>query len=590
FKPEVVAPGYQIRSSGLNGQYFNLTGTSMATPHVAGALLLLKEAFPDLTGTQLKYALYNSAVDLGSPGEDNVYGQGIINVKAAFDTLVAQGNVPQVISDANDAAIIELNGLAELLCDSIVQPQVIIGNEGDNPITSLWIHWEDQNGSADSIFWSGNMAIGATDTIDLPTQILSPGVYSWSYDLRQVNGGEDYRFLNNRRLINFIISADQKPDILPVPNVCQGNEALLISADGRDLYWYEDAFSGTPIAEGTTYLSPALQQSRTYYAAAIQAFSGGKSDNTSDQGNYNESGANLWFDASRDFLLQSVLVYSTADGIRTFELRDKSGNVLASKDIFLNFGPRRIQLDFEVPARDSLWLGVTVPVGSPQLFTSTDNVSYPYEVPQVLQVIGSSLGQNQYPYCYDWEIEYAGCQVPISVKVVSGQNEASFTSQPELVYLANGGTVQFNESSFGATAWQWHFGDGDTSTLANPTHSYSAPGWYTVYLQTVGADNCSAVTQDSIRVVDWALSNELEPNWKIAIFPNPSFGELLVELQQQQAKSVQWSLVDIQGRNLQSGSWEPSVREAHRLDLSELPTGIYLLRLSDGEQVYLERV
>ncbi|MEL6650759.1 MAG: S8 family serine peptidase, partial [Bacteroidota bacterium] len=143
FKPEVVAPGYLIRSSGLNGQYFNLTGTSMATPHVAGALLLLKEAFPDLTGTQLKYALYNSAVDLGNPGEDNVYGQGIINVKAAFDTLVAQGNVPQVISDANDATLVEVNGLAELLCDSIVQPQVIIGNEGNNPISSLWIHWED---------------------------------------------------------------------------------------------------------------------------------------------------------------------------------------------------------------------------------------------------------------------------------------------------------------------------------------------------------------------------------------------------------------------------------------------------------------
>ncbi|RMD69857.1 MAG: hypothetical protein D6818_09860, partial [Bacteroidetes bacterium] len=67
-KPEVSAPGVQVRSC-VGGGYDYYSGTSMASPHVAGAILLLKEAFPYLTGYDLKMALYQSATDLGAPGE-----------------------------------------------------------------------------------------------------------------------------------------------------------------------------------------------------------------------------------------------------------------------------------------------------------------------------------------------------------------------------------------------------------------------------------------------------------------------------------------------------------------------------------------
>jgi hypothetical protein len=51
---------------------------------VAGALLLLAEAFPNASAYDLKYALYMTAIDLGEPGEDNIYGRGLIDVEAAF--------------------------------------------------------------------------------------------------------------------------------------------------------------------------------------------------------------------------------------------------------------------------------------------------------------------------------------------------------------------------------------------------------------------------------------------------------------------------------------------------------------------------
>jgi len=85
-KPEASAPGVSVRSS-IPGGYGLKSGTSMAAPHVAGAIALLRSIYPNKTGTELKYALLNTAVDLGNPGEDNTYGMGLIDVYAAFFSI-----------------------------------------------------------------------------------------------------------------------------------------------------------------------------------------------------------------------------------------------------------------------------------------------------------------------------------------------------------------------------------------------------------------------------------------------------------------------------------------------------------------------
>lgn len=93
-KPEVAAPGTSVRSCNSSGGYTTATGTSMASPHVAGAIALLKSYVPTLTGKQIKLALYNTAKDLGAVGEDNNYGMGLIDVYAAFLTLGSPDTVP----------------------------------------------------------------------------------------------------------------------------------------------------------------------------------------------------------------------------------------------------------------------------------------------------------------------------------------------------------------------------------------------------------------------------------------------------------------------------------------------------------------
>jgi subtilisin family serine protease len=82
-KPDLCAPGGTVEPGegiksvdGRRGGYINMEGTSMATPHVAGAVALLLQADPDLTPEEVKDYLELSALDLGEPGKDDYAGYG----------------------------------------------------------------------------------------------------------------------------------------------------------------------------------------------------------------------------------------------------------------------------------------------------------------------------------------------------------------------------------------------------------------------------------------------------------------------------------------------------------------------------------
>ncbi|CRD56431.1 autotransporter domain-containing protein [Stenotrophomonas indicatrix] len=65
--------------------YDLMTGTSMAAPHVTGALGLLFERFPYLDNAQVRDVLLTTATDLGAAGVDDVYGWGLMNLAKAIE-------------------------------------------------------------------------------------------------------------------------------------------------------------------------------------------------------------------------------------------------------------------------------------------------------------------------------------------------------------------------------------------------------------------------------------------------------------------------------------------------------------------------
>lgn len=81
--PDAVAPGVGVTTADRFGQFQTLSGTSVAAPHVAGALALLISAQPGLSPERQRAALTTSAVDLGPVGPDPRFGAGRLDVAAA---------------------------------------------------------------------------------------------------------------------------------------------------------------------------------------------------------------------------------------------------------------------------------------------------------------------------------------------------------------------------------------------------------------------------------------------------------------------------------------------------------------------------
>ena len=85
--PRLVAPGVGIETTDLFGLYGAQSGTSVAAPHVSGALALLLSRFPGTSAQRQEAALEATAVDLGTRGPDDLFGYGRLDVAAAATWL-----------------------------------------------------------------------------------------------------------------------------------------------------------------------------------------------------------------------------------------------------------------------------------------------------------------------------------------------------------------------------------------------------------------------------------------------------------------------------------------------------------------------
>lgn len=213
--PEVVAPGQNVRSAWGSDSYNTISGTSMASPHVSGAILLLKEAFPQLSGDTLMAALYNSAIDLGAPGEDNTYGKGIIDVYAAFQALSQRYTAVDPNLVDWDLAIegVRLNPSQAVICDAGLTAEVFLRNLGQNPVSII-----DFIISVDgTIIQQGTFQVnlpvalqkGERDTISFPVNanILTGGGHELVVEASIAASESD--LINNRWFTRFNIRASR---------------------------------------------------------------------------------------------------------------------------------------------------------------------------------------------------------------------------------------------------------------------------------------------------------------------------------------------------------------------------------------------
>jgi bacillopeptidase F len=199
-KPEVVAPGTTIRVATPGGGYGSFSGTSLAAPHAAGVIALLMEAFPWATGTDIKFALLASAVDLGDPGDDNTYGMGLIDASAAYDLLQSAATVDDaevvsptarvLLSEARPNPFNPATSLGIELSEAARVTLRVYSPRGE--LVAAILDQEDRPAGHHDVTWDGRTSDGRP---------VPSGLYFFRLDTRLRGSGETIRRMRRAVLL-----------------------------------------------------------------------------------------------------------------------------------------------------------------------------------------------------------------------------------------------------------------------------------------------------------------------------------------------------------------------------------------------------
>lgn len=164
-------------------------------------------------------------------------------------------------------------------------------------------------------------------------------------------------------------------------------------------------------------------------------------------------------------------------------------------------------------------------------------------------------------------------------------------ASPEAVFgfTTDTTTVHFSNSSQFATAYNWDFGDGNTSTEAAPTHTYTSPGAYTV---TLSAQNdCGTVVTTQTVVVTTGTKTILLDEQRIRVLPNPASETLRIQLDLsgENAQMI-LMLLDGQGRRVFMEQYSRIQSTELLVDVKNLPAGAYQLQVLCDDGVALRKV
>jgi hypothetical protein len=164
-----------------------------------------------------------------------------------------------------------------------------------------------------------------------------------------------------------------------------------------------------------------------------------------------------------------------------------------------------------------------------------------------------------------------------------------FNSTTDWNLLINNPSANFSESISGNTAtftnssssvnstlnYSWDFGDGNTSSIQNPSHTYATNGTYTV---TLIASNC--IFSDTITNTIQIGTNSMEENTNtnFEFYPNPTTHQIAINVEKQLLGSV-YTIYDYTGKSILSGK---ILSEQSVIDLVDLSKGIYLLSIGEN--------
>lgn len=587
-KPEVSAPGVFVRSCIPDGRYGQLSGTSMAAPHVAGAVLLLKEAFPYLSGEDIKYALYHSAADLGDAGEDNTYGMGIIQLDAAFSYLVDQGHDPVSPYADNDLALLRVQPVKQP-CERSIVLSVTVENRGLLSQEGYTVQVHNEYWPVPRAFPVAEpIAAGERRTHELLLADMGDG--RWDFSVYVVSD-QDSKPLNDREVcsvelleaVDWVLDTDSLDLSAPL---CSHTSVRLPDShpEGR-LLWYGSPAGGAPVQQETSLFDvPELPGDLTLYAGLeVRKRFGAAAPGPDATYFASGEGNSMVFHVYHPVRIETVRCHAESRGLRVIRLVRDNGQIVKEITTSLQVGENTLRIDADLqPGRGyRLVLAFGRPLlGGDPMDPATAQAKGIFQL-QGGEIDFAYVGSQL--FFYDWRVRYEHPCERKPVVISLNDNEAGFQASFELAALpeSSESPVSFVNHSVAAVSYTWDFGDGASSVEEHPVHIYTAPGIYEVLLKAVSADGCEDHFALSVDVPEGTTGLSPDAATQVIgllVYPNPGHGNYQVWVESASAVH-RLTVRDLRGAVLYIQENVPQGRSG--LDLVRLPPGLYLLEVSD---------
>ena len=598
-KPEVSAPGVSVRSAVFENEYGRKSGTSMAAPHVSGAILLLKEAFPYLSGRDFKLALYYTCTDLGIEGEDNTYGQGVINVIAAYDYLISQGNEPVPPQPADDLVLLDIS-TNKFECDDQITPEIIFYNDSPNIIESVKIQFEvDDNVSEAIIFdWEGTLNPFEAETLIVPGFEAEEGLHTLTAIILEANGVADARILNNKIRKNVQVSSSEQvrvfSDETSLP--CETSKMLLTSDyNGTgEVHWFDEEIKGNLLGIGNKISIEANEESYLVYADIQREKNVGEAGSNQDiESVSNSNSRGIVIDAFHPFVIESYKIYSEDSGFIVIQLEDGNGDIIYS-DLVRSDGSGWQTIEEPIIVQEARNIRLVLADGDAQLARNLSDTNYPYQVQDIMEITSSVVNGNpvfnQYHYFYDLKISYLDVCGRTPIEVIGAPSDsipvADFVLENETTSFDISEALSLSDASSNSVSRLWDFGDGTTSGEENPTHTYEDAGIYFVSLTVFNEESCYDSKVIEVEVIPSGLnsvSNSTNDSFDFWVYPNP--GREILNLNTKNSFTTGFlSIYNNQGQLMLEASL--AKEEANIINIAKLNAGLYYIKASfDGSFV-----
>jgi Zn-dependent metalloprotease/PKD repeat protein len=423
------------------------------------------------------------------------------------------------------------------------------------------ITFEDQTTGGPNA-WNWNFGDGSTSTLQNPTHVYQQdGTYTVTL-IASNNIGSDTFALQNYITID-------RPDA-PVANgviLCSPDSVTVQASANGEIRYFDAAVDGNLLDTGAFY-SMFLAQTDTLWVENFETnpmlYVGPLNNSFGTGGQHNNASTQYQiFSVQEPLTIVSAWVNAGSTGDRTITLWDASGNQLDSRFLNIPSGGSRISLNFHLEP------GVNYRMGGAQmnLYRNNTGATYPYQIPGLISITGSSAGAAFYYYFYDWEVVKDPCispRTPVYLVMDEVNAAASLSS------FGMTATVVANASN-NATQYSWDFGDNSTYAQATPQHTYAQPGTYTVTL-VASNDHCSDTAYFEATVDNAGLSEVSPSGW--AIYPNPTVEALTVRSFGEEPEY--YSIFDAQGRLVREGGMSGMLAS---IRVQNLERGAYQLQL-----------